>query len=261
MANEILSETRGQSLIVTFNRPDRGNAMNFDLATQLFTTLKNAVTDRGIRAVLLCGQGGNFMDGLDLQMYAGDTNLGVERANQLMQPYHSAIRELQAMEKPVLAAVEGSVAGPGMSFMLACDLVLAARSTKFNCRFTSYAMSPDGGASFFLTRKVGAAKANELLMLSETFGAEEAERLNLVNRTVDDGKLQDESLSWLDRLANGPTRAIGGTKVLVGKAFEQNLNTHLSLEHTYWGTCSRSFDFKEAIKAVTAKREPKYSGA
>ncbi len=111
MANEVTSEIKGQSLIVTFNRPERGNALNFDLATQLFTILKNATTDRGIRAVLLRGQGGNFMDGIDMAIYAGDVALGIERANQLIQPYHSAIRELQAMEKPVVAVVDGNVPG------------------------------------------------------------------------------------------------------------------------------------------------------
>ena len=145
--------------------------------------------------------------------------------------------------------------------MLACDLVLAARSTKFNCKFTSYAMTPDGGASFFLTRKVGAAKANELLMLSETFGAEEAGRWNLINSVVDDDKLQDEALNWIDRLSTGPTRAFGGVKKLVLKAFEQDLNAHLGLEHTYWGASSRTFDFREAVKAYFAKRDTKYSGA
>ncbi len=261
MANEVTSEMRGPALVVTLNRPDQKNAMNFDMANQLYNLLKNVTTDRGVRAVLIRGQGGHFMDGLDMQMYMGEIGTGVERANQLMQPYHSAIRELQLMEKPVVAAVDGTVSGPGMSFMLACDLVIAARSAKFNCKFTSYAMSPDGGASFFLTRKLGTAKAMELLMLSEVFDAEAAARLHLVNSVVDDDKLQVESLTWLDRLAAGPTRAFGGVKMLVGKAFEQTLNIHLGLEHTYWGTCSRTFDFKEAMKAMGAKREPKYSGA
>ncbi|MDP9126828.1 MAG: enoyl-CoA hydratase-related protein [Pseudomonadota bacterium] len=261
MANEIISEIKGQALIVTFNRPDRGNAMNMDLAMLLFNLLKNATTDRGIRAVLLRGQGGHFMTGLDMQMYTGDVGLGTERANQLMQPYHSAIRELQAMEKPVLAAVEGAVSGPGMSFMLACDLVLAARSATFNCGFTGYAMSPDGGASFFLPRKVGAARAMELLMLSESFDAAQAEKWSLINGVVDDDRLHAEALSWLDKLVNGPTRAFGAVKSLIGRSFENNLHAQLGLEHTYWGTCSRTFDFREGMKAVVAKRDAKYTGA
>ncbi|MDX2027039.1 MAG: enoyl-CoA hydratase-related protein [Alphaproteobacteria bacterium] len=261
MANEVLSEMRGQALIITINNPDRGNAMSFDMAVQLFNLLKNVTTDRAVRAVLLQGKGSHFMDGLDMNLYAGDVGGALDRANQMVQPYHSAIRELQAMEKPVLAAVNGRVAGPGMSFMLASDLVLAARSTKFNCDFTTHALSPDGGASFFLTRQVGAAKANELLMLSEEFSVEDAEKWGLVNSVIDDEKLHDAALAWVDRLATGPTRAFGAVKMLVGRAYEQNLTTHLGLEHTYWGACSRTFDFKEAIRAYFAKRPAKYSGA
>lgn len=261
MSNEILHEIKGQILFVTFNRPERKNALNIDLANHLFTVLKNATTDRGIRAVVLRGQGGTFMEGLDMQPYTADVASGVERANQMMQPYNSAIRELVVMEKPVIAAVEGWVAGPGLSFMLAADLVIAARGTKFNAAFASYAMTPDGAASLFLTRKVGPLKANELLMLSETFDAEKAEKLGLVNWVVDDAKLAEETAKLAERLASGPTRALGAIKILTGKAFEQNVNPHIALEHTYWGNASRSFDFREAIKAMAAKRDPKYTGA
>ncbi|MFY9288146.1 MAG: enoyl-CoA hydratase-related protein [Alphaproteobacteria bacterium] len=258
---EVLSEMRGSALVITFNRPAHGNALTLEMATALHNIIKNVTTDRSVRALLLRGAGGNFMHGIEMNMYAGDVNIALERANQLIMPYHSVVRELQAMEKPVIAAVDGEVAGPGISLMLASDFIIAARSTKFNCKFTSYAMSPDGGASYFLTRRVGIAKANELLMLSETFTAEEAEKLNILNSIVDDAKLQDEALAWADKLANGPTRAFGSTKVLVAKAFEQNLTTHLGLEHTHWGACSRTFDFKEAVKAHQAKRPAKFTGA
>lgn len=261
MANEIISEKKGHALIVTFNRPDHRNALNFDMATQLFLILKNATADRAIRVVVLRGSGGDFMDGLDLQVYARDINAGIERVNQMQQPYNSAIRELQVMEKPVLAVVEGIVAGPGLSFMLASDLVLAARSTKFNCDFTSYAMTPDGAASYFLTRKAGPAKANQLMMLNETFSAEEAEKMNLISSVVNDDVLEAAMDAWVKRLSNAATRAIGATKVLVGKALEQGLNQQIGLEHTYWGNVSRSFDFQEAIKAMNAKRDPNYTGA
>ena len=261
MNNEILSERRGPALIVTFSRTETGNRFSIDMANQLFNCLKPLTTDRSIRAVLLRGKGGQFMDGLDMRIYEGDIEKGVEHANQMILPYHSAIRELLAMEKPVIAAVNGKVSGPGMSLMLASDLVIAGRQTEFNCAVTSYAMGPDGGMSFFLARKAGALKAAELLMLNETFGAEEALRLNLINRIVDDEKLEEEALKLVDQLSAGPTRAFGAVKMLIGKAFEQNISAHLGLEHTYWGAGARSFDFREAIKARKDKRPPKYMGA
>jgi 2-(1,2-epoxy-1,2-dihydrophenyl)acetyl-CoA isomerase len=260
VANELLSERRGQSLILTFNRPDRSNAMTFDMANQLFTLLKNVTTDRSVRAVLLCGADSNFMDGLDMNFYAGNIDAALERANHIILPYHSAIRELQTMEKPVLAAVEGFVTGSGMSLMLASDLVIAARSARFNCKFTDHALTPNGGCSYFLPRKVGLSRAVELMMLSEDFDAAEADRLHLVNRVVDDDKLQAEALAWLDRLAEGPTRAYGAIKKLCLRSFEQDMNAQLGLEHTYFGHSTRSFDFREAVKAHIAGTPSRFTG-
>ena len=261
MIQELQFELRGQSLVITFNRPANANAMTADMAGALFNRLKLATSDKGIRAIMLRGAGGNFMSGLEMGMYAGNFDVGVANANQMMQHYHSAIREMQVMEKPILAAVDGLVGGCGMSFMLASDFVLAGSGTKFNCGFTANALTPDGGASHFLARKAGALKANELLMLSDDFSAADAERWNLVNAVVDDAKLQEEALAWLDKLAAGPTRAFAGVKRLVQKAFEQDLNTHMALEHSHWGASTRTFDFREAVKARGEKRPPKFSGA
>jgi len=261
MANEIAIERHGQSVVLVFNRPAAGNAFNLEMANQFFPQLKALTTSPGTRAVALRGAGGNFMDGLDLTMFNGDFNNTLANANLLMQAYHNAIREINVMDKPVLSAVEGHVAGPGLSFMLASDLVIAARSTVFQTRFASYGMSPDGGASFHLARKAGSAKAMELFLLNEPFSAEQALQYGLINLVVDDDKLVETMQSWITKLANGPTKAFGGAKRVVAKAFEQDLNTHLSLEHTYWGATSRSFDFKDALRALQAKRDPKFSGA
>jgi 2-(1,2-epoxy-1,2-dihydrophenyl)acetyl-CoA isomerase len=265
MANEITTEIRGNAvgsaLIVTFNRPNQGNALSKDMANQLHLAIKNVVTDRAIRAIMLRGAGGNFMDGLDWSIYGGELMSGVEQNNELLLPYNSAVRELHGMDKPILAVVSGKVTGPGLSLMLASDMVLAGRGAQFTADFSTHAMTPDGGASFFLPRKVGAAKATEILMLGETFDAAEAERLQLVNKVVDDAKLEEEAFQWIDRLANGPTKAYGGIKRLIGKAFEQDINTHMGLEHTYWGACARSFDFRSATKAQLTKKPVIYSGA
>jgi len=260
-ANEVLTERRGQSLIVTFNRPDHANSMTIDMATQLFSILKPATTDRSIRAVLLCGAGGNYMDGLDMSHYQKDTSAALDHANQLILPYHSAVRELQSMDKPVLSVVQGYVTGTGFSLLMASDLVISSTSARFNTRFAEYGLTPDGGCSFYLPRKVGLSRAMEILMLCEEFTAERAERLRIVNKVVPDDKLEQEALVWLDKLAAGPTRAYGAIKKLANKAFEQDLNAHLGLEHTYFGQSSRGFDFREAIRASAAGRPCKFSGS
>jgi 2-(1,2-epoxy-1,2-dihydrophenyl)acetyl-CoA isomerase len=258
---EALFEMRGGALIITFNRPNSGNAMTPDMASQIFNRLKLATTDRGVRAILLKGAGGNFMTGLDLNLYnTTDMDRALTNATQMMQPYHSIIREIQAMDKPVIAAVDGLTSGPGLSFMLACDFALAAQSAKFSGGFSAYAMTPDGGASQFLAQKAGTLRAAEILMLSEDFGAAEAEKWNLINGVVEDAKLHETALAWVDRLALGPTRAFAAIKKLLQKAFMQDLPAQLALEHANWGAASRSFDFRESLKARREKRPPKYMG-
>lgn len=257
---EILTERRGQTLIITFNRPDHANALTLDMANALFLELKNATTDRSVRAVLLCGAGSNFMDGLDMSFYNHDMNDALETANQIILPYHSAIREIQAMDKPVLAAVEGYVTSTGFSLMLAADLVISSKTAKFNTKFAEYGLTPDGGCSFFLPRKVGVMRATEIMMLCEEFDSERAEKLRLVNKIVDDDKLEEEAIKWLDRLAHGPTKAFGAIKKLAMRSFEHDINAHLSLEHAYFGQSSRSFDFREAVQAEKKDREPNFTG-
>ena len=200
------------------------------------------------------------MNGLDMSFYTGDITALQESSVQLVLPYHSAIREMQAMDKPVIAAVEGMVAGPGLSFMLASDLIIAARSTKFSYNSTKHAVTPDGGSSFYLPRKIGASKAMEMMFLSEEVDSSEAARIGLINRVVEDDKLQDEALALLDKLTEGPTRAYGAIKKLVMHAFDHDVNVHLGVEHTYLGQSLRSFDFREAGKAMQTGRPPKYTG-
>lgn len=257
---EIVSEMRGGALILTFNRPEKGNAFTPDMATQAALILKNATTDKAVRAVMLRGAGDQFMRGLDMDIYAGNLEKGVEKANQMMQSYNAAIREMNLMEKPVLAAVRGTVTGPGMSFMLGSDLVIAESGTVFNCGFSQFGLTPDGGASYHLARKVGAAKATEWMMLSEDIGVAQALERGLINEVAEGALFEQRAAEWLDKLANGPTRALGGIKRLVAKALSQDLNLQMGLEHTYWGASTRSFDFREAVKAHLAGRPAKYSG-
>ena len=257
---ELLAERRGQTLILTFNRPDHANALTLDMANALHMELKKATTDHSIRAILLCGAGSNFMDGLDMSFYANNMNDALDTASQIILPYHSAIREIQAMDKPVIAAVEGHVTGTGFSLMLACDMVISSKTASFNTKFAEYGLTPDGGCSFFLPRKIGLTRAIEIMMLSEEFSAEKAERYRLVNKIVEDNKLEDEAIAWVDRLANGPTKAYGAIKKLALKSFEQDINAHLSLETSYFGQSSRSFDFREAVKSANAKKEITFTG-
>jgi len=259
-ANEVLTEKRGQSLILTFNRPDRLNALTFDMANQIFTALKNATVDKSVRAIVFCGAGDHFMDGLELSVYEQNFDKGLEEVNQLIAPFHSAIREIRTMEKPVISVVSGRVSGVGLSLMLASDLVIAARSTCFNTGFVKSGQSPNGGCSYYLSRKVGLSRAVELMMSQQDFDSEMAEKINIVNKVVADDQLEAEATLWLEELTAGPTKVYGAVKKLAAAAFEQTLNQQLSLEHSCFGQIARSFDFREAIKSNAAKKSPRFTG-
>jgi 2-(1,2-epoxy-1,2-dihydrophenyl)acetyl-CoA isomerase len=184
-----------------------------------------------------------------------------DQISQKVQFFYTIIREMHVMEKPIIASVDGRVTGAGFNFMLASDLVIAAKRTVFNAGFTNVAMVPDGGATFFLPRKIGMARASEVLMLSEDFSCADAANWGLVNRVVEDDALQAESLAWAEKIASGATRAMGAAKRLIAKSFDQDLNAHLSLEANFWNTGCKSFDFREAMKAGAANRPAKFTGA
>jgi len=261
MVAEVLFETRGAVLVVTFNRPNYGNALTTSMAKALCDKLKAISDDRSLRAVLLRGAGDHFMDGHDMAGFTGDTNAVQEQIFQRVQFFFTSIRELLAMERPVIAAIDGRVSGAGFSLMLASDLVIATKRAVFNTGFTRYAMIPDGGATFFLPRKVGMARANELLLIGEDLDADKAEKWRMINKIVHHEDLEREALAWAEKVANGPTRVLGATKRLINKAFEQDLFTQLSQEASTWTSVSKTFDFREGMKAYKEKREPKYTGA
>ena len=261
MTAEVLFQTRGAILVITFNRPDKGNALNTGMAKALCEKLKAVSEDRSLRAVLLRGAGDAFMDGHDLAGFTGNINFVQDLIFQRVQFFFASIRELLAMERPVIAAVDGRVSGAGLSLMLASDLVIASKRSVFNAGFTKYSSIPDGGATFFLPRKVGMARAAELLFLGEDLDAETAQKWRMVNKVVDHAALEDAAFAMAEKLAKGPTRALGATKRLINNAFEQDLNTQLSMESTTWTAIAKTFDFREGMSAYASNREPKYTGA
>lgn len=259
---EISFEAKNNVLIVTFDRPENGNALTTSMAKTFSEKLKAVSEDRGYRALLLKGANNCFMTGHDMSGFAGETNDVQEQIFTRVQFFYAVIREMQVMERPVISAVEGTVSGSGYSLALASDFVIAAQGTVFNPGFTSYAMIPDGGATFFLPRKVGAAKANEILLLNEDMSAELAEKWGIVNKIVPANNLHGEATAFAERLAQGPTRIYGATKRLIGRAFEQDLKNHLSQEATTWTTIgAKTFDFREAMKAFISNRDAKFTGA
>ena len=180
----------------------------------------------------------------------------IELAGEL----HHAIIALRDAAKPVLASVHGAVAGAGMSLLAAADLAIAAADTKFTLAYSKIATSPDGGSTYFLPRIVGTRKALELMMLSDTFDADAALDVGLVNWVVPAADLAAATDKLVRRLVSGPTVAYGETKALVNRTFERPLAAQLDAEAQAFARCARTRDLAEGVTAFVEKRKPNFEG-
>ena len=204
----ILVEKRDDVLVLTLNRPERLNAASLDMADEL-----SDVLDRldGARAVLITGAGRAFCSGADLQARGTGQAVGGGQASHraLTKHYNPLMLKLAELDVPTVSAVNGPAAGVGCSIALAADFVLAGASAYFLQAFVNIGLVPDGGASWMLTRLVGKARATEMMMLGEKIGAAKAAEWGLIHQAVADDKLMTEATALAERLAAGPTVALG----------------------------------------------------
>lgn len=258
----VLAENRDGVLAITLNRPDRLNAFNEDMHLSLRETLTHAAQSGDVRAVLLTGAGRAFCAGQDLsdrQMAAGDAppDLG----HTLGTFYNPLIRQIRALEKPVVCAVNGVAAGAGANIALACDIVLAAQSAKFIQAFSKIGLIPDAGGSWFLPRLVGEARAKGLAMTAMPLSAEKAADWGLIWRAVPDADLMSEAESLARQLAEGPTLGHALTKALLQEASENALDEHLDRERDTQQRAGRSNDYREGVSAFLEKRPARFTGS
>jgi 2-(1,2-epoxy-1,2-dihydrophenyl)acetyl-CoA isomerase len=258
----LLRERDGRVLVLTLNRPERLNALTRELHRQLHEAVLDASHDSEIGAVVLTGAGRAFCSGGDLgdRKHSAAAPPTVEqRADELLQHSETA-RLLHEMPKPTLAMINGVAAGSGLSLALACDFRLASRSAVLTTAYAKVALSGDLGVSYFLTHLVGAARARELLFLSEKIDAAEAHRLGLVNRLVEDAELRESTLQFARALANGPSVAFRYMKRNLVLARNGSLREVLESEAYGMARCGRTQDVKEAALAFRDKRAPVFKG-
>lgn len=260
MTDTVLLERRGAAAIVTLNRPEKLNALDGALMQDLDRVTREVEADAGVRAVLLRGAGRAFMAGGDVAFFHANLDTLAPRFQEMGQGFHASIRRLRTMPKPVLACVHGAVAGGGLSVMLACDLAIASRDAQFSLAYANIGTSPDGGSSFTLPRIVGLRKALELAFLGERLDADAACGLGLVNWVVEPAELASRADAILDRLAAGPTFALGRTKALFNETWERTMAGQLDAELASFGRCIPTRDFAEGTGAFVAKRKPTFRG-
>ena len=242
---------------LTVNRPEAMNAIHVPMADAFLAQCQAIAQDPSVRVVVLRGAGKAFGVGGDLATLQADS---VNSANALISRLHEAVLILARLNAPVIASLHGVVAGGSLSLSSACDLAIAAQGTRFNLAYANVAASCDVSASWSLPRLVGLRNALQMALLSDTFDAQEALRLGLVNRVVPAEALEAEVSALANRLAQGPTLAYGKLKRLMRESFQNTLEAQLEAERTQFMASAQTADFKEALDAFLSKRKPNFKG-
>ena len=253
---EVETSREGAVLTITLNRPDVLNAFNAAMHAALAAALKEA-RDPEIRAVVVTGAGRGFCVGQDLTEFRDAPG---DIADRLRSGYHPNVLAVRALEKPVIAAVNGPAAGAGLSFACACDLRLGAESATFVPAFVNLGLIPDSGGTFFLARLLGPARAFEWMSSGRRLTASEAHAWGLVSEVVADDGLPARAGELAATLAAMPTRGIGMTKRLFDAAPTNNLEEQLELEAQLQSVATQTEDFREGAAAFLEKRDPDFTG-
>jgi enoyl-CoA hydratase/carnithine racemase len=258
---ELLCRLDERVAVVTLNRPEAKNALTLEMKQALVALLPRLATDPAVGAVLLTGAGAAFCAGGDTKRMAREgAPLAPEERKQQLRWEHGIPLALHRMPKPTLAALPGPAAGAGFSLALACDLRVMAESAFVTTAYVKLGLSGDYGASWFLTRLVGPARAREILFLGERLSSAECLALGLANRVVPDAALAAEALALAKRLAAGPPLALALMKDNLNRAVGESLEAILALEAERMVDGAGTEDYVEAVRAFEERRPPVFKG-
>lgn len=240
---------------VVLNQADRLNALSKAMLRDLSQVVRAAERDDAVRALVLTGAGTAFCAGADVSEFGPDYDLG----EALRSAFNPLVTRLHTLEKPVLAAINGTAAGAGFSLALACDLRFAAESARFVTAFIRLGLVPDSGLFYFLPRLVGPGKTLELAWTGDPIGAQEAYELGMLNRVLPDEQVLPFTQELAARLARAPWKASALIKRAVNQAHELPLERVLELEAAYQTIAQRDPNFAEGLSAFRSKREPNFN--
>ncbi len=240
---------------ITFNRPERRNAIDFEMFEQFAAAVIESATD-GSRVVVITGAGEAFCSGLDLTSISPAELKSLDVATQVRELISPPIMALREMPVPVVARIHGPAAGIGFSYVLASDIRIASDAAQFSQSFVRVGLMPDGGATHFLPRLVGYAKAFELMATGVQVNAREALDLGLVNRVVAFDELDATVNELAARLAAAPQPSIARIKAALSRAEASDLAAALDFEAEGQAACFASADFREGVTAFMQKRPP-----
>ena len=245
---------------ITLNRPDRLNSLTFQVYRELTDLFSQLEHRKEARVVVITGSGRGFCSGGDVKDIIGELfNRDMAGLLEFTRLTCELIRNIRRLRKPVIASLNGTVAGAGAVIALACDLRIAAAEAKIAFLFTKVGLAgADMGAAFLLPKVIGLSKATELLYRGNFIGAEEARDIGLYNKVVSAEELEAETIKWAQELAAGPGFALAMTKEALNQEMHMSLEQALDAEAAAQAICMLNPDFKEAYEAFVEKRTPNF---
>ena len=259
--NAILLDIAEGVATITLNRPDKLNSFTGEMHADLKQAMQIIMADAGVRVLMITGAGRGFCAGQDLsERMVGEGKETTDAGNSLEKNYNPLLKQLRALPYPVVCAVNGVAAGAGCNLVLACDIVIAARSASFIQIFSRIGLIPDAGGTYTLPRLVGTARAMAAAMLAEKVSAEQAEQWGMIWKCVDDAQLMNEAKALARQLAGQATRALGLTKRAIYASANNTFEQQLDLERDLQREAAKSEDFREGVAAFKEKRPAKFTG-
>lgn len=251
--------------IITLNRPDRLNAVNWDMATRIIDILKEVRRRDEVRALVLAGAGRSFCAGGDLgwvdsASLMGERPVPRDQRKSPFGPFAGVTEALIEVDKPVIAALHGHVVGVGLVYALACDRRFADETVRVSAIFVKRGMVPECGLSYFLPRIVGLSNALRMVTTGAWVEAEEAKRSGLVDELVPSGEAVAAALNYAKALARGPSIAVDLARRMIYKSLAATLQETLDYELYASSVASNTSDAQEGLKAFLDKREPQFKG-
>ena len=264
MAYETIQfEMRGSICLLTLNRPDRLNALTVQVAKEFNAAVSEAL-ERGARVIVLTGAGRAFCAGGDLremQEIAGREGRVEAFFDEPLRVLNESILLIRQTPVPFIAAVNGVASGGGCNLALACDLVIAAESAKFNQAFIKIGLVPDCGGTFMLPRLIGLKRATELMFTGDLITAAQAAEMGMINSATTDGELMSQVMAMAEKLAQAPTAAIGQIKKLLEASAVNDYGSQLDHERQAQIESGKTKDFTEGVAAFLEKRPPRFVGS
>jgi 2-(1,2-epoxy-1,2-dihydrophenyl)acetyl-CoA isomerase len=261
MSEQLRFEIHERIATLTLHRPEKLNAFTQEMIDAWAGALTECRDNDDIHVIVVTGAGRAFCAGGDLvEMRERIEESPFQQKDFIWNHVHRVATTLELIDKPVIAAVNGTTNGAGMDMALMCDLRFAADSARFAEGYVKLGLVPGDGGAWFLPRLVGTAKALELLWTGDTLDAQQALEVGIVNKVFPDAELMDQTYAFAQRLANSPAMAVRAIKRLVYQGQRSDLRTHLDAASSLMGITGSSHDHREAIQALTEKRPPTFKG-